>query len=345
MERFVSSCGGEDDGGGNDEASANPGAGAEAIAEHEDAEDGAERRFDVEEDAGARSGNTMHAPVPEEGGGRCGDEAADGNGAPDSPAEAADRGQAILHEHPGKEHGGAGEQGPAGDGEGRASAKDEPLIEQDPSQGDDEGQNDEQIAPEIAAVNAAVGAGDDEGDAGGGSGESEPAFQVEALMSKERGAGGEDHGHGADHERRVADGGELESFKLHHELQGDAEESADEDEVPLVAGELRFFEDGEQAQAGEEESIEDVVADVEAGEGDFSEEEAGAPAAAGESAGDIADGASNALAMFEGRVHAEAGGSGCGGVSRRLRHFSPRKRRMAAMPAAPACTQAEALFR
>jgi hypothetical protein len=45
--------GGEDDDGGDDQGSADVCAGAEAFAENCYAEDGAEGRFDVEEDAGA----------------------------------------------------------------------------------------------------------------------------------------------------------------------------------------------------------------------------------------------------------------------------------------------------
>ena len=56
--------GGEDDGGGEDERASEPGGGAEVIAEQLDAENGAERRLDVEEDSGARCGDVMDAPVP-----------------------------------------------------------------------------------------------------------------------------------------------------------------------------------------------------------------------------------------------------------------------------------------
>lgn len=56
--------GGEGDGRAEDERAAEPGEGAEVLAEEPDAEVGAEQGLDVEEDAGARGGNAVDAPVP-----------------------------------------------------------------------------------------------------------------------------------------------------------------------------------------------------------------------------------------------------------------------------------------
>lgn len=61
--------GGENHGGGEDECAAQPGVGAEFVAEQLDAEDGADGGFEVEEDSGSRGGDLMDAPVPEESGG------------------------------------------------------------------------------------------------------------------------------------------------------------------------------------------------------------------------------------------------------------------------------------
>ena len=75
-------AGGEGDGGGQNQRAAGPGVGAEVFAEQLDAEPGAERRLDVEEDAGARGGHMMDAPVPEQRGGGRAEQAADGQRGP-----------------------------------------------------------------------------------------------------------------------------------------------------------------------------------------------------------------------------------------------------------------------
>jgi hypothetical protein len=64
------------------------------------------------------------------------------------------------------------------------------------------------------ADGAVTGAENDEDNAGSRAQEGEPALEVEALVGKKGSAGGEDDGHGADHERGVADSGEFQPFKL-----------------------------------------------------------------------------------------------------------------------------------
>ena len=55
-----------------------------------------------------------------------------------------------------------------------------------------------------------VRVGDKRGADGGNDEQSEPAGGVRALVGEECGGGGEQDGHGADHQRRVRDGGAVE---------------------------------------------------------------------------------------------------------------------------------------
>src|ERR1700734_1542964 len=115
---------------------------------------------------------------------------------------------------PGEEHGRTGEEGPGADGGGRATLGHEPLINEDPTEGNVERGDDEEVAADVSSTDGAVaGAENDKGDAGGGGKEREPAFEVEALVGKDASAHGEDDGHGADHEGGVGDGGEPESLE------------------------------------------------------------------------------------------------------------------------------------
>ena len=57
------------------------------------------------------------------------------------------------------------------------------------------------------AAGGVAGAEGDERRADGGDGEGEPAGEVHALVREEGGGDREHHGHGADHERGVGDGG------------------------------------------------------------------------------------------------------------------------------------------
>ena len=75
-------AGGDDDGGGEDEEAAEAGAGAEGFVKDEDAEDGADEGFHVEQDAGLRGGDLGHSPVPEQRGGGGAEKAAGGEGEP-----------------------------------------------------------------------------------------------------------------------------------------------------------------------------------------------------------------------------------------------------------------------
>ncbi len=112
-------------------------------------------------------------------------------------------------------------------------------------------------------------------------------------MGVEGGAYGEDDGHGADHERGVADGGEGEAEELDEELERDSEEGGDEEDAPFagVKAGLVGEKEGEEREAGEGETVEDHGAYVHLGEGDFAEEEAAAPEGAGDEAGGEAEGA------------------------------------------------------
>src|ERR1039458_5661489 len=73
-------AGGDDEGGGEDEGAAEAGAGAEGFVEDQDAEQGADEGFHVEQDAGLRGGDLGHTPVPEQRGGGGAEEAAGGEG-------------------------------------------------------------------------------------------------------------------------------------------------------------------------------------------------------------------------------------------------------------------------
>src|SRR6185437_11196299 len=103
-----------------------------------------------------------------------------------------------------------------------------------------------------------------------------------------------------------------------------------------------------QSGAGEEESIQNKMIDAEALEGDFAEKESGTPEDAGERAGCVTKSAADgAAAVLEGRGLVERGAAIHQdelGIVARLRHASPMKSRMAAMPAAPFSMQAGAFF-
>ena len=80
-------AGGQNDGGREDKRSAEPGIRAEVFTEQFDAQVGAERGLDVEEDASARCGDMMDAPVPKESSGGGAGQAADGQSDPGGRAD------------------------------------------------------------------------------------------------------------------------------------------------------------------------------------------------------------------------------------------------------------------
>ena len=97
-------AGGDDDGGSEDEAAAEARAGAEGFVQQEDAEDGADEGFHVEQDARLRGGDLGHAPVPQQGGGGGAEEAAGGEGEPGFERDVVDGWQAVDQGHADAEH-------------------------------------------------------------------------------------------------------------------------------------------------------------------------------------------------------------------------------------------------
>ena len=69
-----------------------------------------------------------------------------------------------------------------------------------------------------------TGAAGDERGSHGGDGEGEPAGAIHALMGEEGCADGENHGHGAHHQRGVGDRGERKAGELDEELERDSHE-------------------------------------------------------------------------------------------------------------------------
>ena len=108
-----------------------------------------------------------------------------------------------------------------------------------------------------------MAAEDDAADAGGGGDESQPAEPVEAFAEEDSGGNGEQDGHGADHERGVADGGARQAVKLKQELDGDAEQGREQENaqigtLPAAAAQKGG---GQHAEAGKEKSVEHHVGD------------------------------------------------------------------------------------
>lgn len=294
---------GEREGCAEDECASEPGEGAEVLAEELDAEEGAESGLDVEKDAGARGGHAVDAPVPKEG---CCGGAGDASGGQGSPGSEADveegRRRGLVGkegigqeaaEDPDGEHEGSGEDGVGAD-DGRGARLKQLFADEDPDERGDEGDDDEEIAFKRGSPGALAGvmaAEDDEGCAGGGGEEREPAERLEALAGEEDRGDAEQDGHGADHERGVADGGEVKALELDEELDGNAEEGGDEQEEGFAAGEADAVGegDGEHDERGEEEAVEDHVRDAHLVKRDAAEVKACAPEAGGEGACAIAE--------------------------------------------------------
>jgi len=119
-------------------------------------------------------------------------------------------------------------------------------------------------------------------------------------MGEDNRADGEDDGHGADHERSVRDGGELQAAELHEELERNAEERAEEQGSPLTRVEVGAMgdEEGKKAERGEGEAVEHHGTDAHLCEGDLAEVKTAAPERAGECAGEETD-----CALIGGRRH------------------------------------------
>jgi len=306
--------GGDDEGGGEDERAAGAGAGAEALAEQEDAEQRTDEGLHVEQDAGLGCGDLGDSPVPEQGGGCGAEQAAGGEGEPDLQGDDCDgrraEGLTIEERDDEEEHRGAGGDSVGGDGD-RTVALHQALVDEDPGEGDDQGEDDEQVAGEGGAGwieglagGGAVSAEGDERGAEGGDGESEPADPVHSLVGEESCADGQDDRHGAHHQRGVGDGGEGEAGELDEELEGDSKEGGEQQEAPVrtaEAGPMEQEKRGER-ECGEEETVEDHCADVHLCQGELAEVEAAAPEGAGEGAGCEAESAVfNRLRHIDGR--------------------------------------------
>ena len=294
---------GERDGRAEDECASEPGEGAEVLAEELDAEEGAESGLNVEEDAGARGGDAVDAPVPEEGGGGGAGDAAGGERSPGGEADVREghgfslmvreRSRERRAEDPEGEHDGSGEDCVCAD-DGRGVGLEEFLADENPDERGDEGEDDEEIAQERGATGAmrcVVAAENDERGAGGGGEEGEPADGFEPLGGEEGCGDAEQHGHGADHERGMADGGEVKALELNEELDGHAEEGGDEQQCGFTAREAGAMDerDGEHDERGEEEAVKDHPRDGHFIERDAAEEEACTPEAGGEGACAVAE--------------------------------------------------------
>ena len=292
-------AGGDDEGCGENEAAADARAGAEGFVEDEDAEDGADEGFHVEQDSGLRGRDLGHAPVPEQGGGGGAEEAAGGEGKPCFERDVCDGREAVDERDADEQHQGSGGGSVGADYDGAVTLH-EALVEQDPAEGDDEREDYEEVSGEGWAGGARCGlrggvarAECDECGADGGDGQGEPAGCVHALVGEERGGDCEQDGHGADHERGVRDGGAREAGELDEELERDSEKGAEQEGAPLAAVEAGLVgeEQRDEGERGEEEAVEDHRADAHFGECDFSEEEAAAPEGTGDGAGCEAEGA------------------------------------------------------
>ena len=132
---------------------------------------------------------------------------------------------------------------------------------------------------------------DDERGSDGGGDERGPANEVEALTGKDGGGDGEQDGHGADHERGVADSGACESVELQEELDGNPEKSGEKQKTELAAGEAHAVDegDGKHAEAGKEEAVEDHGLDGHLVKREAAEVEARSPERSGERAGAITE--------------------------------------------------------
>lgn len=299
---------GEGDGGGEDERAADPGKGAEVLAEQFDTQKGAHCGLNVEEDAGTGGWDVVNAPVPEESCGCGAEQAADGQGDPGGGADVGKRRRWYVlvgerRQEPGTkdpegEHGGSGEDGVGGD-HGRAVGLHQLFAEEDPGEGDEQGDDDHEVAEQggdfMAGRGAAAAEGDESG-ADGGSAKGDPAQGVELFAGKEGGGDGQHDGHGAHHEGGVAYGGSDEAVKLEKKLDGHAEEGGDEKDAHLSDGEPQALEsltagveehDGQHAQGGKGKAVEDHRLHAHFVEREAAEVEAGSPETSGEGTGAI----------------------------------------------------------
>ena len=155
-------AGGQGHGRRKDQSAADPGVRAQMFAEQFDAQPGAERRFDVQEDSGARGRHMMDAPVPKQRGRGRAQQAADGQRDPGGELTCAKGGGAALcesgihqsrAEYPDGQHHGTGENG-VGSNYWRTVRLHQFLAEQNPRQGDHQRDHDHQVADERGSPRA-----------------------------------------------------------------------------------------------------------------------------------------------------------------------------------------------
>ncbi len=215
------------------------------------AQQGAERRLDIQEDAGTRRRHMVNAPVPEQRGGARAEQAAPGQGDPRRVAEMGKRQRLHLltrqrtqqpwpKNHNGQ-HRRSSENG-ASSHNRRAVGLHQLHAEQHPGQGHDERGHNEQVAHQrrlAARCWAAIAAEHDERRAHRGAAESDPADAVKPFAGKQRGSGSQQHRHRAHHQRGMAYGGPGQAIELEKKLDGNAEGRGDQQHPNLAAGEAK----------------------------------------------------------------------------------------------------------
>lgn len=196
-------------------------------------------------------------------------------------------------DHDDGQHDGSRENGIGGDDD-RAVSLHQLFAKQNPGCRYEKRKDNHEVAGEggFAMGARGVGAADsDEGGAGGRGKQSGPAEEIEALFGEERGGGGQKDGHGANHERSVADGGAGETVELDQKLEGYAEHGGGKEHAQLAALKADTIEksDRQDAHACEKKAVKDHVLDAHLIEREASPIEPGTPKGASESASAIAE--------------------------------------------------------
>jgi hypothetical protein len=113
-----------------------------------------------------------------------------------------------------------------------------------------------------------------------------PAVEAHKASQPIRGRGGQQHRHGAHHERSVAHRGQHQAVKLQKELDRNAEGRGQQHGAPLAGGQARAAAEhhGRHAQAGKEKTVEHHVLHVHLVEREPAPVEACAPEGSGQRA-------------------------------------------------------------
>ncbi len=209
--------------------------------------------------------------------------------------------------NPCREHECASEDGVRGD-DRRAVAEHEFFAEQDPAERGDERGDYEQVSGEgwsVVTGAAASSAEYDQACSQGGSDQREPACPMEPLTGEDGSADCEQHRHGADHKRGVADGGARQAVELEQKLYGDAKRGGDEEHSQLICREAHPVaeQDGKHAKQGKQEAIEHHIFHAHLIEREAAEVETGAPYASREGAGSVSQPVRGGLLWRLCRVH------------------------------------------